>query len=158
MGDNMAAQTNEPGTQVGGDIETLNRQAILTRSGIGMIIGLVVQYLLGMANNLFVTFPHTTDTVKLWIYAWTHVTEALHIILGIIFLVGAPVVLMRAIRAQHRIWVTASAVGLAGIIIAFVSGVLFVITQADPYSLVMSYGFLLSFVAYGWGLYSAKKK
>ncbi len=154
----MKAQPNGSEMKINQAPSVESKQDILTRSGIGMIIGLTVQYLLGMANNLFVKFPQTTDTGKLWIYAWTHVTEALHIILGILFLVGAPVVLLRAIRAQHRTWVTASAIGLAGIVIAFVTGVLFVMTQADPFSLVMSYGFVLSFVAYGWGLYAAKKQ
>ena len=110
-----------------------------------------------MINTLFVTFPDTTDRARLWAYAWTHVTEALHIILGVFMLLSAPVFLIRAIRAKHPTWVVASAFGLAGISMAFAGGALFVTTQADPYSLIMSYGFLVALVAYGWGLYSTRK-
>ncbi len=122
-----------------------------------MIIALVVQYILGMINNLFVTFPDTTERGKLWIYAWTHISEAAHIIVAVLMLVGALAFVVRSVRAKHHTWVTASAVGLTGIIIAFVGGVMFVSSQADPYSLLMSYGFLAALVAYGWGLYSTKK-
>jgi hypothetical protein len=135
-----------------------NAHQQLSRSGIGMIIALVVQYILGMINNFFVTFPDTTDRGVLWRYAYSHFSEAAHIIIGILMVPGAIVLLVRSIQNHDRNWIIASAVGFAGIFISFASGGLFVTTQSDSYSLVMSYGFIAALVAYAWGLYSAKKQ
>ena len=153
----MTTQTDEQGINAKPARRFQNPREILTRSGVGMIITLVLQYILGMINNLFVKFPDTTERALLWRFAFTRFTEVTHIVVGFLMLIGAVVFLLRSIRAKHRTWVVVSAIGLAGIISAIASGVLFVTTQADPYSLVMSYGFLIALVGYGWGLYAARR-
>ncbi len=150
-------QMNDRGMQVGTQRGTHDPQNILTRSAIGLIIALILQYVLGMINNLFVTFPETNEISRLWIFALTNVTEVLHIIIGVGLLLGATSLIIRAMRAKQRTWVIVSATGLAGIVISIFGGALFVTTQADAYSLVMSYAFLVSLIAYGWGLFAARK-
>ncbi len=125
--------------------------------GVIMIAFLIVQYILGMITNLFVQFPESATDGQLWVFAWSQISEASHIILGLLLFVGALVFLIRAIRAKDRNWIIASAIGLAGIVSAIYGGVSFIPSQVDRYSLLMSIAFLVAFVGYGWGLYSSKR-
>ena len=45
---------------------------------------------------------------------------------------------------------------LLAIIVAFYGGVAYTSFQADTYSLVMAVGFIVAFLAYGWGLYATR--
>jgi hypothetical protein len=121
-----------------------------------MIFALAVQYILGMITNLFVQFPDTTVEGQLWGFAWTQVSEAAHIILGLLLFVGGLVLLIRSISSKNRTWTVAASTGLAGILVAIYGGVMFIPTQNDPYSLVMSIAFIVSLLAYGWGVYVSK--
>ncbi len=122
----------------------------------GMIAMLAVQYILGMVNNLFVKFPDTTRPGLLWEFARSQAWIMVHMILGALLLINATVILVLAFRRNHPVWKSYSIAGLAGIALAFLSGIGFVTTQADPYSLLMALGFLLALVVYGAGLYAGK--
>jgi hypothetical protein len=62
---------------------------------------------------------------------------ALHTGLGLLMLVAGVTVLVRAIRARHRLAIAASALGFAAIIGAAVSGATFVSSDQDSASLAM---------------------
>ncbi len=128
----------------------------LRSQGWEMIFALAVQYILGMITNLFVQFPDTTVEGQLWEFAWTQVSEAAHIILGLLLSIGAVMLLIRSINYKNRTWTIAASVGLAGILTAIYGGVRFIPTQNDLYSLVMSIAFIVALLAYGWGVYASK--
>jgi hypothetical protein len=133
----------------------INNKALRV-SGMIMLALLGVQYILGMITNLFVQFPTSATDGQLWEFAWSQFSEAAHIILGLLLFVGGVIFLIRAVRAKDRVWTVAAAVGLFGILSAIYGGVTFIPSQVDQYSLVMSIAFLVSIVAYGWGLYATK--
>ena len=60
-------------------------------------IALVIQFLLGMYVNLYVTFP-TSGPADAWAYAWHKWPVGVHIILGTLILLGGISLLVRAIR------------------------------------------------------------
>jgi hypothetical protein len=125
--------------------------------GISMIVLLVIQYILGMITNLFVQFPQTDQRGLLWEFAWSQLSEASHIILGLLLFVSAVVFVVRAIRHRNRVWTAASVVGLIAILTAIYGGVTFIPSQVDRYSLIMAFAFIAAFLAYSWGLYAAKR-
>ena len=70
--------------------------------------------------------------------------------------IGALMLLIRSITYKNRTWTVAGSIGLAGILIAIYGGVRFIPTQSDPYSLLMSIAFIISLLAYVWGLFKSK--
>lgn len=138
-----------------------NAQAIqhqLKVHGMTLILGLVVEYLLGMFSNLYVQFPDTNNPSQLWQYAWTQDSEASHIVLGMLLFLGTLALLVRALFYKDRTWTIAAGIGLAGILVAMYGGVNFIPTQNDPYSLIMSIAFIVALLALVWGYYSSKEQ
>ncbi len=129
-------------------------QSTLKPHAVGMIGGLILQYLLGMTANLFVTFPEGKHGGQLWLFAWRQVSIAIHIILGFLLLIGTIALLVRAIREKSTSWITVSIIALVGIIGAITGGSLFIPSQTAIYSFVMAAGFIVALLAYFWGLYT----
>ncbi len=130
--------------------DSLNKQAL------GMLIGLIVEYLLGMSTNLFVKFPESGNEGVMWQFAKSQLLFNLHMYWGTLLLVGAVVLYIRAFLRKNKTWKIASGLGLASIIFAFIAGSSFVGNQNDMYSLVMAVAFLAAFLSYGWGLYKTR--
>lgn len=113
---------------------------------------LMVQYLLGMATNLFVQFPQSQNASQLWEFAWKQLPLASHIITGIALLIGAVVLLIQSIKKRQRKWILVSTIGLVSIIVAGYSGATFIPTQINIYSFIMSLGFIIALLSYVFGV------
>jgi len=114
-------------------------------------IALVIQFLLGMYVNLYVTFP-TTGPADAWKFVWTVWPVAAHLILGSLLLLGGISLLVRAIARKNRHWITFGAIAVFGLLLAYLGGERYVTTLNDIASYVMSVGFLTTFLALNWGL------
>ena len=124
----------------------------LNKLGFGMIIVLIVQYVLGMFTNLFEQFPDGNQIGQLWDFAWSQFPIAAHIIIGSVLLIGSIVFVIRAVRQKNKFWIMASVIGCFGILIAGMSGAMFIPTQNDSYSYLMSIFFLVAFLSYVFGI------
>lgn len=110
----------------------------------GIVGLLIVQFILGMLSNLYGNVPEGKpylvfhDPSFIFFHAWNAV---LLVILGITFLV-------KSVRRKRT--VSGAVAGLAGLLIAYTCGVLFVLTEAkhDYLSFVMALGFLIAFGSY----------
>lgn len=118
---------------------------------------LVVQYVLGMYVNLYVTFPNGATTGQLWEFSWSQWPLASHIVLAILLVSGAILLCVRAILCKDRKWAIGSIIGLLGILAAGASGAIFIPSQMDAYSFSMSLAFLVAFAAYAWTLFSTRR-
>jgi hypothetical protein len=116
-------------------------------------VALVIQFLLGMYINLYVKFP-TSGPAEAWKFAWTVWPVGVHIILGSLLLLGGISLLVRAIRRKDQHWIVFSAIAVLGLILAYLGGERYITTLNDIASLVMSIGFLTTFLALNWGLYT----
>ena len=128
----------------------------LKKHGIVMIIALILQYFLGMASNLFTQFPDIKDAGRLWLYAWSQTSLALHIILGLLLLFGSIILIIRALIKRDFIWIIASVVGFLAIIGSVIAGAIFVTSQSNVYSFAMSVGFIVALLSYFFGVYKSK--
>ncbi|MCL4338664.1 hypothetical protein M1271_03175 [Patescibacteria group bacterium] len=121
-----------------------------------LIVFLVIQYLLGMFTNLFVQFPQNTGERQMWEFAWSQPPLALHILVGTGLLLGLTVLVVRSVRYKDANWIKVSVVGTLAILIAEVAGAVFVPSQSDTYSFIMAVCFIITLLAFGWGVYKNK--
>jgi uncharacterized membrane protein YhaH (DUF805 family) len=119
---------------------------------------LILQYLIGMSANLFIQFPNTTNKKVLWEYAIKQFPISLHIILGILLVIGGIALLIRSIHKRDKNWIWASSVGLLAMLIASFTGSQFISTQQNVYSFIMALTFIFAVFAYGWGIYKTNNK
>ena len=118
------------------------RLRALRLNSAGISVMLLVQYGLGIGVNLYAEVPDADHGVGILVAAGRALTSqpvalALHTALGLLMLVAGVTVLVRAIRARHRLAIAASALGFAAIIGAAVSGATFVSSDHDSASLAM---------------------
>jgi hypothetical protein len=130
----------------------------LRTQAIVIIYLLAVQYILGMAANMFVKFPETGTEGQMWTAAWSQLPSALHIILGLGLFIGAVVLAIRSARAKNQGWIRASGFGLLFIFLAVFGGSRFIPTQNDLYSFLMALSFLGAFISYSLGIYWDARK
>jgi hypothetical protein len=124
-------------------------------SALGLVIGLTLQYLLGMYTDLFVAFPEGAQGDAAWHFAETQIPLILHIILGLFLFTGAVALCVRAYRYGDKEWRIVSIVGLLAILAAVASGSEFVDSQNDAFSYSMAVAFLVAVAAYTWPFFSA---
>jgi hypothetical protein len=103
---------------------------------------LVIQFLLGMYNNFYVNFPKT-GFLNDWKFAARSIPEALHILNGLIIVILTFITLIRAIRMKNRHLISVGIIGAFTMLLATIGGILYVSTQNDLWSYVMSIGFLI---------------
>ena len=130
----------------------------------GLIV-LVIQFLLGMAVNLFVTVPthhpganppeYFSGVAQSVTWAIVHgpLLLILHASLGLLLVLSALGLWFRAIRTRHRrmIWITA--IGGLAVLSAGFNGGSFLNYHEDFSSMLMAGFFAVAVLAYSAGLY-----
>jgi hypothetical protein len=113
---------------------------------------LILQFLLGMFANLFVTFSSSTDPNPLAV-VFTEGSPALmlHIVIAVVLFILALLVLITAAFIHRRPVVIVATAGFASIVLAFFSGIAFVYSgyANDALSYLMAVGFLFGLIIYG---------
>ena len=113
---------------------------------------LILQFLLGMFANLFITFSTSTDPNPLAV-VFTGGSPALmlHVLIAVVLLILALQVLVTATFINRRPVVAVAGAGFASIALAFFTGIAFVYSgyENDSLSYLMAVGFLFSLIIYG---------
>lgn len=113
--------------------------AALRRACLTTLIALVAQFSLGMILNLYVSVPASDahagfiQEIKTAPFGLT-----VHVLLGIVLIVSATAVLIRAARVRDRPMVTLAITGLTAILGAFAAGEMFVKNGESTASLWMA--------------------
>jgi hypothetical protein len=131
-----------------------------------LILLLIVQFFLGMISNLFVSIPDShpganpsnyfagvvkslgwviTSGLSIWLI--------LHVILGMVLVLGAVEFIIVSVRSHNTTWVWASIAGASFIAGAGFNGASFLAFNRDYSSLIMSGLFALGLASYVLGLY-----
>jgi hypothetical protein len=132
---------------------------------LGTLIFLMVQFLLGMAVNLYVTIPTNHPGANPpeyfggvvqsvgWAILHGHVLLQAHAILGLLLVVNALGLLFAAIRVRARdlIWVTS--LGFVGVLGAGFNGGSFLNYNQDFSSMLMATFFAWAVVSYAVGIF-----
>lgn len=137
----------------------------MRRLTIVTLVLLAVQYLFGMAVNLFVTIPTSHPGTNAsdyfsgvgqgvsWAIAHGAGVLQLHATLGLLLLVAAVALLVMAIRARRRAWIVATSIGLLSILGAGFNGASFLNYNHDFSSMIMASLFLIAVSAYAIVVY-----
>jgi hypothetical protein len=123
------------------------------RLGVVMVVALLAQTVLGVANELWTSLPESGDGFAGASPRWL---LSLHVLVGTVALVVAAVLAVSARRSDDRAWTTASLIGLLALVGAWVSGHFFLETRgADVLSLSMAVLGVAALGAYVAGLVRA---
>jgi hypothetical protein len=130
-----------------------SRRAGPRQATLAILIVLIVQFALGMGVNLYVTLPAAGHPGHV---SWfgNGALAALHAALGMVLVLAAIAVLVRAIRARNFTLIVASAAGLVEILLAAFFGSGFTDKLTDGYSLGMAIAFAVAVACYAIGLYA----
>ena len=108
------------------------------------VIGLALQFLLGMAVNLLGLPSQTTGTA----HAATTAFLVAHIAVAAGLLANAYIVVLFAARAGSR-WRGSALWGAAAIVVTLAAGILTLSTKSNWWSYAMAAGFISSLLIYG---------
>lgn len=128
----------------------------LNRQGIGLLIGLSIQFALGMAINLFVAFPNGSSPSGMWDFTLHSPLVLLHLLVGTLLVLGSIGMVTRVVSAGAAPWRLPAISGLVWILVAWLAGDTFVTSQSDILSYLMSLAFLLAIFSYGYGIYRSR--
>ncbi|TVZ00437.1 hypothetical protein EAS64_38090 [Trebonia kvetii] len=100
----------------------------------GALTMLVLQFVLGTAYSLYGTAPTSSKSVGMF----SSPLLAVHVILGILLVIAAIMLVVRAIQARHRPTIATTSAGLLVILGAFGAGSSFAQDGSDGASLGMA--------------------
>lgn len=118
---------------------------------IQMEVALALEFVLGMVTNLFGVPPDEVAEHPEPLFA--KIAFGMHGLLGLIILIGALFTFYMTLKQDQGKWKIYGLAGLCSVLIAFGGGIGAVALKENAgeiASLVMSLGFLMSFVSYGW--------
>jgi hypothetical protein len=104
------------------------RGARRRRLGIVLVAALLLQTMLGVANELFTSVPTQGDPFAGAVPQWL---LSLHVLVGTVVVVAAVVLAVSARRARDRAWTAPAVVGLVLVLGAWLSGHFFLVTYGD---------------------------
>ncbi len=137
----------------------------LRQQYLALLVLLIVQFLVGMAVNLFVTIPrdhpganppeYFTGVAQSVAWALLHGNPLLilHAALGLIIAAFSLSLLVRGIQTRTRSIVLATSFGALGVVVAGLNGGSFLNYDEDFSSMIMAGGFAVAVVSYLVGLY-----
>jgi hypothetical protein len=132
---------------------------------LGTLVFLVIQFLLGMAVNLFVTIPTNHPGANppeyfggvvqsvTWAILHGHVLLIIHASLGLLLVLNALGLLIAAIRTRSRDLITVTSFGLFGVLAAGFNGGSFLNYNQDFSSMLMATFFAVALISYSVGLF-----
>ena len=137
--------------------KTESRQAGLRRASLAILIVLIIQFALGIGVNLYVTLPNAGDPGH---GSWfsNGPLLAMHAALGMVLILAAIFVLVRAIMARNATLIVTSAAGLVAIVLAAFFGSGFTKNLTNGYALGMAVAFAAALACYIIGLYAANTR
>lgn len=133
-----------------------SRRANLRPASLAALIMLIVQFALGMAVNLYVTLPSAGSPGRSHDQAFSNgPLLAAHAVVGLLLVITALYLLVRAVLARHVTVIVTSVIGLAAIITAAIYGASFASKVTDADSLGMAVATAVALACYAVGLFAA---
>ncbi len=137
----------------------------LRRQAEGLSAGLMLQFVLGIAANLFVTIPanhpgsqgssyatRSVDSLN-WILSGKSGWQlTFHVYLGLLLIVGTGILLVQSIQLHNIYWLKISSISLLGSIGAFFNGLGFVDFNKNISSFLMALCWVIALGSLVFGL------
>jgi heme A synthase len=120
----------------------------LRMASFGALTMLFIQFVLGAAYSLYGTAPTSGKSVGMF----SSPLLAIHVIMGILLVIAAVMLVVRAVQARHRPVIVTSVIGLLVILGAFGAGSSFTQDGNDGASLGMAVLAAVAMLCYAWNL------
>jgi hypothetical protein len=118
----------------------------LPKLGMAMILALLLQVVVGVADALWLDVPETGNA---WATSAPQMLLNAHLLLGTAITLLGLWMLVDAIRSRARVWIVSTLVGLLGVIAALGGGSAFLSTNGDPgASFLMAIGCVVAIAAF----------
>ena len=137
-------------TAAGAPAVAARRLASLRQASLGALVMLIVQFGLGIGVNLYISLPGKGSAGDAFSNGPLLV---LHVVVGLLLVVAAVGLLVRAIIARHGPVIAAAAVGLVAIATAATQGFSFVSDGTNAASLAMALATGVAMLCYVIALY-----
>ncbi|MCL4349356.1 hypothetical protein [Ferroplasma acidiphilum] len=127
--------------------------------GITAIMALLfIQFILGMYVNLYVSFPPLNNVAHLAgkSFPSNYIVVMVHMMFGFLILIVAFILLLLSVKIRNSKLVLSSAISLVFVIVAGISGLLFLFNEANLYSLIMAISFIIIVLSEFYYLYVIK--
>src|SRR5512135_2672883 len=132
------------------------RRAGLRQASLAVLIMLIVQFALGIGVNLYVTLPPARTPGRGGDQSFSNgPLLAAHAVVGLLLVITAIYLLVRAIIARHVTLIVTSVAGLAAIITAAFYGAGFASKVTDADSLGMAMATAVALASYAIGLFAS---
>ncbi len=119
---------------------------------------LFIQFILGMYVNLYVLFPPLNGVSHLVgnRFPPNYIVVMVHMMLGFLILIVSFIILLLSIKIRNSKLVLSSGISFVLVIVAGISGFLFLFNEANVYSLIMAVSFILIVLSEFYYLYVIK--
>jgi hypothetical protein len=135
------------------------RRAGLRQASLVVLIMLIVQFALGIGVNLYVTLPPAGTPGRGSDQSFSNgPLLAAHAVVGLLLVITAIYLLIRAIIARHVTLIVTSVAGLAAIITAAIYGAGFASKVTDADSMRMAMATAAALASYAIGLFAAAQR
>ena len=121
-----------------------------------MLFVLLAEFVFGIYTTFFLHFPESATARELWKFSSQDMVLNIHMILGLIIVLGTAGFCLRVIVKKQQAWLASAVLALIGVVLATYAGFMFIPSQADSYSFLMGLGFAIAIGGYGWGLFKSK--
>jgi len=115
-------------------------------TGITVIMVLLfIQFILGMYVNLYVSFPPLNNVANIGPHSFpsNYIVVMIHMMLGFLILIVSFMILLLSVKIRNSKLVLSSGISFVFVIIAGISGFLFLFNEANLYSLIMAVSFMI---------------
>ncbi len=106
-----------------------------------MMVLLALQFLLGIYINLYVSFPPISE-LHLHFPA-DYIIVMVHMMLGFLILIASFILMLLAIKINDTKMIISSALGFIFVIVAGLSGFIFLFYKYNAYSFSMAFSFII---------------
>lgn len=125
-------------------IDRIGRRLMIL--SLSMIVALLLQVIVGVANTLWLSVPETGNA---WATAAPLFLLNAHLLLGTAITVLGIWLFIEALRTRQRSWILSSAIGFVGVVVALGGGSAFLSTNGnDAFSFMMTIGCVIAIGAY----------
>ncbi len=123
-----------------------------------MIVLLFIQFILGIFINLYVTFPplNSISQVGPEVFPSNYITVMFHMMLGFLILIVSLIMILMSFRIGSAKLLLSSITSSIFVIIAGISGILFLFNEFNRYSFLMGISFIIVIMSEFYYLYSLK--
>ncbi len=126
------------------------------RLGIDVMIALLaIQFTLGIYINLYVNFPPLSSITH---FSYTSlgpdfISIMIHMLLGFFLLIVSFIMLLLSTRMKNKKMILSGILAFVFVIVAGISGILFLFNELSIYSFIMSFSFIIIVISEFYYMY-----